>query len=151
MSVSFPTNCLTGWRMHFSWLPVESMFYRSLISSTLFHYVNIMSWFIFSDAEDKQQNPMVQLFYGTFVTERKHEGMSLFMSCCWRRCVWFVFSITHICDSTQVRLCVTLSSLASTHCKSTASTTWMNAWKVPWLRRRSSHYIQITVSRLAVR
>ncbi|CAK6964536.1 ubiquitin carboxyl-terminal hydrolase 28 isoform X1 [Scomber scombrus] len=25
-------------------------------------------------AEDKQENPMVQLFYGTFVTERKHEG-----------------------------------------------------------------------------
>nr|XP_046266749.1 ubiquitin carboxyl-terminal hydrolase 28 isoform X2 [Scatophagus argus] len=26
------------------------------------------------NAEDKQQNPMVQLFYGTFVTERRHEG-----------------------------------------------------------------------------
>ncbi|XP_061905008.1 ubiquitin carboxyl-terminal hydrolase 28 isoform X6 [Entelurus aequoreus] len=26
---------------------------------------------------DKQQNPMVQLFYGTFVTERKHEGQIL--------------------------------------------------------------------------
>ncbi|XP_054611537.1 ubiquitin carboxyl-terminal hydrolase 28 isoform X2 [Dunckerocampus dactyliophorus] len=26
---------------------------------------------------DKQQNPMVQLFYGTFVTERKHEGKIL--------------------------------------------------------------------------
>lgn len=30
----------------------------------------------FSSAEDKQKNPMVQLFYGTFVTERKHEGTS---------------------------------------------------------------------------
>lgn len=55
-----------------------------------------MSSFTFSNAEDKQQNPMVQLFYGTFVTERKHEGMSLFMSCCWRYSVWFLFSITHI-------------------------------------------------------
>ncbi len=34
----------------------------------------LMSCFIFSNTEDKQQNPMVQLFYGTFVTERKHEG-----------------------------------------------------------------------------
>lgn len=40
----------------------------------LFHYINMMSCFTFSDAKDKQQNPMVQLFYGTFVTERKHEG-----------------------------------------------------------------------------
>uniref|UniRef100_A0A8C4ETD0 ubiquitinyl hydrolase 1 n=1 Tax=Dicentrarchus labrax TaxID=13489 RepID=A0A8C4ETD0_DICLA len=30
-----------------------------------------------SNAEDKQQNPMVQLFYGTFVTERRHEGKTL--------------------------------------------------------------------------
>ncbi|XP_029957407.1 ubiquitin carboxyl-terminal hydrolase 28 isoform X2 [Salarias fasciatus] len=29
------------------------------------------------NAEDKQHNPMVQLFYGTFVTERKHEGKTL--------------------------------------------------------------------------
>ncbi|KAM7397540.1 hypothetical protein PAMA_005711 [Pampus argenteus] len=29
------------------------------------------------NAEDKQANPMVQLFYGTFVTERKHEGKTL--------------------------------------------------------------------------
>ncbi|XP_075888245.1 ubiquitin carboxyl-terminal hydrolase 28 isoform X2 [Nelusetta ayraudi] len=29
------------------------------------------------NAEDKQKNPMVQLFYGTFVTERKHEGKVL--------------------------------------------------------------------------
>uniref|UniRef100_A0A7N6F7W3 Ubiquitin carboxyl-terminal hydrolase n=1 Tax=Anabas testudineus TaxID=64144 RepID=A0A7N6F7W3_ANATE len=28
----------------------------------------------FHNPEDKQKNPMVQLFYGTFVTERKHEG-----------------------------------------------------------------------------
>ncbi|XP_047463657.1 ubiquitin carboxyl-terminal hydrolase 28 isoform X3 [Mugil cephalus] len=28
-------------------------------------------------AEDKQHNPMVQLFYGTFVTERKHEGKTV--------------------------------------------------------------------------
>uniref|UniRef100_A0A4W6DYQ4 Ubiquitin carboxyl-terminal hydrolase n=1 Tax=Lates calcarifer TaxID=8187 RepID=A0A4W6DYQ4_LATCA len=28
-------------------------------------------------AKDKQQNPMVQLFYGTFVTERRHEGKTL--------------------------------------------------------------------------
>uniref|UniRef100_G3QC43 Ubiquitin carboxyl-terminal hydrolase n=1 Tax=Gasterosteus aculeatus aculeatus TaxID=481459 RepID=G3QC43_GASAC len=27
--------------------------------------------------EDKQKNPMVQLFYGTFVTERRHEGKTL--------------------------------------------------------------------------
>ncbi|KAL7389276.1 hypothetical protein ABVT39_000938 [Epinephelus coioides] len=27
--------------------------------------------------QDKQQNPMVQLFYGTFVTERRHEGKTL--------------------------------------------------------------------------
>uniref|UniRef100_H3DMV8 ubiquitinyl hydrolase 1 n=1 Tax=Tetraodon nigroviridis TaxID=99883 RepID=H3DMV8_TETNG len=30
-----------------------------------------------SHAADKQQNPMVQLFYGTFVTERKLEGKTL--------------------------------------------------------------------------
>ncbi|XP_028276809.1 ubiquitin carboxyl-terminal hydrolase 28 isoform X3 [Parambassis ranga] len=30
-----------------------------------------------NDAHDKQHNPMVQLFYGTFVTERKHEGKTL--------------------------------------------------------------------------
>uniref|UniRef100_A0A3Q3WVH8 Ubiquitin carboxyl-terminal hydrolase n=1 Tax=Mola mola TaxID=94237 RepID=A0A3Q3WVH8_MOLML len=30
-----------------------------------------------NDAEDKHQNPMVQLFYGTFVTERRHEGKTL--------------------------------------------------------------------------
>ncbi|XP_041657432.1 ubiquitin carboxyl-terminal hydrolase 28 isoform X3 [Cheilinus undulatus] len=30
-----------------------------------------------NNAEDKQHNPMVQLFYGTFVTERKHEGKTL--------------------------------------------------------------------------
>nr|XP_019952865.1 PREDICTED: ubiquitin carboxyl-terminal hydrolase 28 isoform X4 [Paralichthys olivaceus] len=30
-----------------------------------------------NNAEDKQKNPMVQLFYGTFVTERKHEGKTL--------------------------------------------------------------------------
>ncbi|XP_008277320.1 ubiquitin carboxyl-terminal hydrolase 28 isoform X3 [Stegastes partitus] len=30
-----------------------------------------------NNAEDKQNNPMVQLFYGTFVTERKHEGKTL--------------------------------------------------------------------------
>uniref|UniRef100_A0A4W6E1W9 Ubiquitin specific peptidase 28 n=1 Tax=Lates calcarifer TaxID=8187 RepID=A0A4W6E1W9_LATCA len=30
-----------------------------------------------NNAEDKQQNPMVQLFYGTFVTERRHEGKTL--------------------------------------------------------------------------
>ncbi|KAM9846615.1 ubiquitin carboxyl-terminal hydrolase 28 isoform 1-T1 [Aulostomus maculatus] len=30
-----------------------------------------------SKTEDKQQNPMVQLFYGTFVTERRHEGKTL--------------------------------------------------------------------------
>ncbi|KAM4727355.1 ubiquitin carboxyl-terminal hydrolase 28 [Anableps anableps] len=30
------------------------------------------------NAEDKQQNPMVQLFYGTFVTERQHEGKMLY-------------------------------------------------------------------------
>ncbi|CAJ1063347.1 ubiquitin carboxyl-terminal hydrolase 28 isoform X2 [Xyrichtys novacula] len=30
-----------------------------------------------NDAEDKKHNPMVQLFYGTFVTERKHEGKTL--------------------------------------------------------------------------
>lgn len=30
-----------------------------------------------NSAEDKQENPMVQLFYGTFVTERKHEGKTL--------------------------------------------------------------------------
>ncbi|XP_068187212.1 ubiquitin carboxyl-terminal hydrolase 28 isoform X1 [Antennarius striatus] len=29
-------------------------------------------------ADDKQQNPMVQLFYGTFVTERRHEGKTLY-------------------------------------------------------------------------
>uniref|UniRef100_A0A8C9YRR9 Ubiquitin carboxyl-terminal hydrolase n=1 Tax=Sander lucioperca TaxID=283035 RepID=A0A8C9YRR9_SANLU len=29
------------------------------------------------NVEDKQQNPMVQLFYGTFVTERRHEGKTL--------------------------------------------------------------------------
>ncbi|XP_077402835.1 ubiquitin carboxyl-terminal hydrolase 28 isoform X2 [Vanacampus margaritifer] len=29
------------------------------------------------NASDKQNNPMVQLFYGTFVTERKHEGKVL--------------------------------------------------------------------------
>uniref|UniRef100_A0A8D3BJH0 ubiquitinyl hydrolase 1 n=1 Tax=Scophthalmus maximus TaxID=52904 RepID=A0A8D3BJH0_SCOMX len=29
------------------------------------------------NAEDKQRNPMVQLFYGTFVTERRHEGKTL--------------------------------------------------------------------------
>uniref|UniRef100_A0A671W7S9 ubiquitinyl hydrolase 1 n=1 Tax=Sparus aurata TaxID=8175 RepID=A0A671W7S9_SPAAU len=29
------------------------------------------------NAEDKKQNPMVQLFYGTFVTERRHEGKTL--------------------------------------------------------------------------
>lgn len=96
MSASFPTNCLTGWRMHFSWLPMESMFSRSFISSTLFHYINIMSCFTFSNAEDKQQNPMVQLFYGTFVTERKHEGMSLFTSCCWRHSVWSVLHHSHL-------------------------------------------------------
>ncbi|KAI3373959.1 hypothetical protein L3Q82_022522 [Scortum barcoo] len=31
-----------------------------------------------NNAEDKQKNPMVQLFYGTFVTERRHEGMSFY-------------------------------------------------------------------------
>uniref|UniRef100_A0A3Q1FF09 ubiquitinyl hydrolase 1 n=1 Tax=Acanthochromis polyacanthus TaxID=80966 RepID=A0A3Q1FF09_9TELE len=31
----------------------------------------------FHNAEDKQHNPMVQLFYGTFVTERRHEGKTL--------------------------------------------------------------------------
>ncbi|KAM3601776.1 uncharacterized protein V6R79_018744 [Siganus canaliculatus] len=30
-----------------------------------------------NNAEDKQKNPMVQLFYGTFVTERRHEGKTL--------------------------------------------------------------------------
>uniref|UniRef100_A0A7N6BVA1 Ubiquitin carboxyl-terminal hydrolase n=1 Tax=Anabas testudineus TaxID=64144 RepID=A0A7N6BVA1_ANATE len=30
-----------------------------------------------NNPEDKQKNPMVQLFYGTFVTERKHEGKTL--------------------------------------------------------------------------
>ncbi|XP_061608028.1 ubiquitin carboxyl-terminal hydrolase 28 isoform X2 [Phyllopteryx taeniolatus] len=30
------------------------------------------------NATDKQHNPMVQLFYGTFVTERKHEGKVLY-------------------------------------------------------------------------
>uniref|UniRef100_A0A671W200 ubiquitinyl hydrolase 1 n=1 Tax=Sparus aurata TaxID=8175 RepID=A0A671W200_SPAAU len=30
-----------------------------------------------NNAEDKKQNPMVQLFYGTFVTERRHEGKTL--------------------------------------------------------------------------
>ncbi|XP_034744925.1 ubiquitin carboxyl-terminal hydrolase 28 isoform X3 [Etheostoma cragini] len=29
------------------------------------------------NVEDKQKNPMVQLFYGTFVTERRHEGKTL--------------------------------------------------------------------------
>ncbi|KAM6907168.1 ubiquitin carboxyl-terminal hydrolase 28 [Xenentodon cancila] len=29
-------------------------------------------------AEDKQHNPMVQLFYGTFVTERRQEGKTLY-------------------------------------------------------------------------
>lgn len=37
---------------------------------------NIKICFTFSSPEDKQKNPMVQLFYGTFVTERKHEGTS---------------------------------------------------------------------------
>lgn len=36
----------------------------------------------FSSAEDKQKNPMVQLFYGTFVTERKHEGTSFISDFC---------------------------------------------------------------------
>ncbi|XP_015225671.1 PREDICTED: ubiquitin carboxyl-terminal hydrolase 28-like [Cyprinodon variegatus] len=31
-----------------------------------------------TNAEDKQQNPLVQLFYGTFVTERRHEGKTLY-------------------------------------------------------------------------
>ncbi|XP_070699223.1 ubiquitin carboxyl-terminal hydrolase 28 isoform X1 [Pempheris klunzingeri] len=31
-----------------------------------------------NNAEDKQKNPMVQLFYGTFVTERRHEGKTLY-------------------------------------------------------------------------
>ncbi|KAF3705855.1 Ubiquitin carboxyl-terminal hydrolase 28 [Channa argus] len=31
-----------------------------------------------NNTEDKQQNPMVQLFYGTFVTERRHEGQTLY-------------------------------------------------------------------------
>ncbi|XP_029030376.1 ubiquitin carboxyl-terminal hydrolase 28 isoform X2 [Betta splendens] len=31
-----------------------------------------------NNTEDKQQNPMVQLFYGTFVTERAHEGKLLY-------------------------------------------------------------------------
>uniref|UniRef100_UPI0037E71E01 ubiquitin carboxyl-terminal hydrolase 28 isoform X2 n=1 Tax=Semicossyphus pulcher TaxID=241346 RepID=UPI0037E71E01 len=30
-----------------------------------------------NNAEDKQHNPMVQLFYGTFLTERRHEGKTL--------------------------------------------------------------------------
>ncbi|XP_039888346.1 ubiquitin carboxyl-terminal hydrolase 28 isoform X1 [Simochromis diagramma] len=30
------------------------------------------------NAEDKQHNPMVQLFYGTFVTERRHEGKMVY-------------------------------------------------------------------------
>lgn len=30
-----------------------------------------------NNAEDKQHNPMVQLFYGTFVTERRHEGKTV--------------------------------------------------------------------------
>uniref|UniRef100_A0A669EDJ8 Ubiquitin carboxyl-terminal hydrolase n=1 Tax=Oreochromis niloticus TaxID=8128 RepID=A0A669EDJ8_ORENI len=32
----------------------------------------------FQNAEDKQHNPMVQLFYGTFVTERRHEGKTVY-------------------------------------------------------------------------
>ncbi|XP_030602960.1 ubiquitin carboxyl-terminal hydrolase 28 isoform X2 [Archocentrus centrarchus] len=31
-----------------------------------------------NNAEDKQHNPMVQLFYGTFVTERRHEGKTVY-------------------------------------------------------------------------
>uniref|UniRef100_A0A8C6MD36 Ubiquitin carboxyl-terminal hydrolase n=1 Tax=Nothobranchius furzeri TaxID=105023 RepID=A0A8C6MD36_NOTFU len=39
---------------------------------------NITASCAFRNAEDKQHNPMVQLFYGTFVTERRHEGKSLY-------------------------------------------------------------------------
>lgn len=85
MSASFPTNCSTGSRMPFSWLPMESrscckfipwITLLSLFCFTPTKHGNIKICLTFSSAEDKQKNPMVQLFYGTFVTERKHEGTS---------------------------------------------------------------------------
>lgn len=108
--------------------------------------------FTFRSAEDKQLNPMVQLFYGTFVTERRHEGTG-FKTPFWIDVVTVnSVSVTFVfCDGAQVRLYTILSSSVSTPCKSTASTTWMNASKVPWLRRRSNPCIQITVSHLDVR
>lgn len=60
-------------------------------------------------------------------------------------------SFVHLCCSLQVKHCVTSSSLVSTPCRWTGSTTFTNAWKVPWLRRRSSPCIQITASRQAAR
>lgn len=136
MSASFPTNCSTGSRMRFSWLPMESKSCRELIVCThttllpSFCFSNVIktkSCCAFRSAEDKQQNPMVQLFYGTFVTERKHEGMSF---------IWALVAISiignsvphrsHLHHSAQGRFCATLSSLGSTPCRWMASTTWTN-------------------------
>lgn len=56
-----------------------------------------VSLLTFSSAEDKQKNPMVQLFYGTFVTERKHEGTSF---------IWALVTV-------NISVCSTRRSLTS--------------------------------------
>lgn len=56
MSASFPTNCSTGSRMRFSWLPMESKSCRELIVCTHAHYSS--SLFLFFLCNIKKQNPV---------------------------------------------------------------------------------------------
>uniref|UniRef100_A0A4W5M186 Ubiquitin carboxyl-terminal hydrolase n=2 Tax=Hucho hucho TaxID=62062 RepID=A0A4W5M186_9TELE len=51
--------------------------FRSSEAQQILNCSRYKSDLIFSSPEDKKENPMVQLFYGTFVAERTHAGKTL--------------------------------------------------------------------------
>lgn len=147
MWVSFPTNFWTGWRMHFSWLPMEG----SCLSSPRNSVFDTWQWWF-----------LLYFQWCCRQTAESHGPAVLRYLCNGEKNRWWVLhsffmlmisfsSVVHLCCSLQVKHCVTSSSLVSTPCRWTGSTTFTNAWKVPWLRRRSSPCIQITASRQAAR
>lgn len=159
MLVSSHTSCLTGLRMRSSWQLMESEFkrlqkemlmYFKIFNDNLLHY-NVDSY-IFSNPEDKQDNPMVQLFYGTFVAQRVHEGMSkhnfladdvIF--------VWYIPEVFDLCNCMQIKPCPLLSSLDNTPFRWMGLTTWMNVWRVRWWKERLNPCIVIKLFLLARR
>lgn len=114
MSVSFPTNFWTGWRMHFSWLPTEGRV-PSIPCSSVF--------------DTREQSVPLDFQPRCRQTAESH-GPALLRYLCdgeenggWAFISSFMLTVclgsvvAQLCGSAQVKPCVTSSSLDSTPCR----------------------------------